>query len=222
MLPRETLATADVPDGETLTLVSHGRDFIIMLGRDELMGTRMQFSEEQLAVLTLAELDAPKPRVLIGGYGMGFTLRAALKALGSDAGVFVAEIVPEIVQWALGPMRKVTSGCLDDPRVMLVDDDVAMLIGAAREGYDAILLDVDNGPEGLTRWENDRLYSREGLKNAMRALRPGGILAIWSAWPDPEFTVRLEETGFEVSAVNVRARPNSKSFRHVIWFARKP
>ena len=213
------LGVAYVPGGVEMRLVQHGDDFTILLEETELMSTLANASEEALATMT-CEREAVQ--MLIGGYGMGFTLRAALKALGSDAGVFVAEIVPEIVQWALGPMRKVTSGCLDDPRVMLVDDDVAMLIGAAREGYDAILLDVDNGPEGLTRWENDRLYSREGLKNAMRALRPGGILAIWSAWPDPEFTVRLEETGFEVSAVNVRARPNSKSFRHVIWFARKP
>lgn len=217
------LGVAYVPGGVEMRLVQHGDDFTILLEETELMSTLANASEEALATMTCERLgDREAVQMLIGGYGMGFTLRAALKALGPDAGVFVAEIVPEIVQWALGPMRQVTGGCLDDPRVMLVDEDVATLIRAAHDGYDAILLDVDNGPEGLTRWENDRLYSKEGLDSAMRALRPGGILAIWSAWPDPAFTVRLEEAGFEVSAVNVRARPNSKSFRHVIWFARKP
>ena len=122
MLPRETLATAQIADGGELSLVSHGRDFIIMLGRNELMGTRMQYSEEQLARLTLERLDMPAPRVLIGGYGMGFTLRAALGALPADARVTVAELVPEIIEWARGPMSELAAGCLDDPRVHRILD----------------------------------------------------------------------------------------------------
>lgn len=217
------VGVAHVPDGVELRLVQHGDGFTILLEENELMSTNASASEEALATMTCERLgDCEAVQMLVGGYGMGFTLRAALAALGRDASVFVAEIVPEIIEWALGPMQHLTGGCLDDPRVMLVGEDVAMLIHAACEGYDAILLDVDNGPEGLTRRLNDRLYSKDGLRNAMRALTPGGILAIWSAWPDPAFTGRLEEAGFHVSEVAVRARPNGKGFRHVIWFAQKP
>ncbi|PEQ14702.1 spermidine synthase [Novosphingobium sp. PC22D] len=206
-----------------MRLVQHGEAFTILLEDNELMSTLASASEEALATMTFEKLrDRPAQHWLIGGYGMGYTLRAALSVLGADDEVFVAEIVPEIIEWALGPMAKFTAGCLDDPRVMIVDEDVARLIQAARCGYDAILLDVDNGPEGLTRWRNDRLYSREGLQAAMRALTPGGILAVWSAWPDPEFTARLEDAGFETVSEVVRARPGGKGFRHVIWFARKP
>ena len=185
MLPRETIATAQIPDGGELTLVSHGRDFIIMLGRDELMGTRMQFSEEQLAELTIAELSAPAPRLLIGGYGMGFTYRAALAKLSEKGEVRVAEIVPEILEWAKGPLAHLTGDTLGDPRGDIVLCDVAALIDDANDGtcakYDAILLDVDNGPDGVVRDANDRLYTRTGLAKAKDALTPGGILAIWSA-----------------------------------------
>lgn len=225
MLPRETLDTADIPGGETLTLVSHGRDFIIMLGRDELMGTRMQYSEEQLAVLTLAELNAPRPRILIGGYGMGFTYRAALQKLPGGGSVTVAEIVPKILDWAQGPLAHLTGDSLDDPRGEIVICDVAALIDDANDGtcdkFDAILLDVDNGPDGIVRDQNSRIYTRTGLAKAREALRPGGILAIWSAAPDHKFTVRLKEAGFDVEVREVRARPNNKGPRHTIWFARK-
>jgi spermidine synthase len=151
-----------------------------------------------------------------------FALRAALATLDEESSVVVSEIVPEIIEWALGPTRHITRGCLDDPRVALIEEDVAFLIDAACGGYDAILLDVDNGPEGLTRRQNDQLYVKDGLGKAMRALRSGGIMAVWSAWPDPAFTVRLEEAGFNVSTVTARARPNGKGFGHVIWFAQKP
>src|SRR3546814_8135828 len=138
-------------------------DFAIVLDRNELMCSDRSASEEALATMTCERLGGrPAPQLLIGGYGKGFTLRAALAALGEDASVTVAELVPEIIQWARGPMRELTAECLDDARVLLVMDDVAMLIDAAWEGYDAILLDVDNGPEGLTRRLNDRLYSRHG------------------------------------------------------------
>ncbi|SFP32431.1 spermidine synthase [Qipengyuania nanhaisediminis] len=225
MLPRKTVATAEVPNGETLTLISHGRDFIIMVGRDELMGTRMQFSEEQLAELTLAELDHANPRVLIGGYGMGFTFRKALEKASEGAEIVVAEVVPEILEWAQGPLAELTGDTLSDPRGDVVLCDVAALIDDANDGscdkWDAILLDVDNGPDGIVRDGNQRLYSTTGLGKARDALRPGGILAVWSAAPDYKFTRRLKEAGFEVEERRVRARPNNKGPHHIIWFARK-
>ncbi|MBX7513336.1 spermidine synthase [Qipengyuania sp. GH38] len=225
MLPRETVATAEVPNGETLTLISHGRDFIIMVGRDELMGTRMQFSEEQLAELTLGELDRANPRVLIGGYGMGFTFRKALEKASEGAEIVVAEVVPEILEWAQGPLSELTGDTLSDPRGDVVLCDVAALIDDANDGtcekWDAILLDVDNGPDGIVRDGNQRLYSTTGLGKARDALRPGGILAVWSAAPDYKFTRRLKEAGFEVEERRVRARPNNKGPHHTIWFARK-
>ncbi|ALG61653.1 MULTISPECIES: spermidine synthase [Citromicrobium] len=225
MLPRETIATAQIPGGETLTLVSHGRDFIIMLGRDELMGTRMQFSEEQLAVLTLAELEASKPRILIGGFGMGFTYRAALAHLPAGGSVTVAELVPEILEWARGPLAHLSAESLDDPRGEVILCNVEALIDDANDGtspkYDAILLDVDNGPDGIVVDSNFRLYTRTGIAKAKDALNPGGIMAVWSAAPDHKFTTRLKDGGFEVEVREVRARPNNKGPRHTIWFARK-
>ena len=226
MLPRETIATADIPGGDTLTLVSHGRDFIIMLGRDELMGTRMQFSEEQLARLTLAELGKSEPRILIGGYGMGFTYRAALDSLPEGKGeVIVAEVVPQIMEWAEGPLAHLTGGSLDDTRGQIVLADVAALIDDAVDGttpaFDAILLDVDNGPDGIVRDGNERLYTRTGIARARDALNPGGVLAVWSAADDHKFTGRLKDAGFAVEVRTVRARPGNKGPRHTIWFARK-
>ena len=220
MTPRELLGTAQVPGGEELRLFRRAGDFIIGLGRNELMSSRMSGSEEALATETIARLGGrPAPRLLIGGYGMGFTLRAALATLGRDARVVVAELVPEIIAWARGPMAAMTAGCLDDPRVGVVEEDVAALIGGAEGAYDAILLDVDNGPDGLTRDGNDRLYSAAGLAAARAALRPGGLLAVWSAGPDPRFTRRLSQAGFAVEELVVRARSNGKGPRHVIWFA---
>ena len=227
MLPRETIATAQIPDGDTLTLVSHGTDFVIMLGREELMGTRMQFSEEQLAVLTLERLDKAAPRVLIGGYGMGFTFRAALAHLPDGKGeVVVGEVVPEILEWARGPLKHLTGASLDDPRGTVHICDIAALIDDAVDGtsepYDAILLDVDNGPDGIVREDNWRLYTRTGLARARDALAPGGILSIWSAAADHKFTNSLKNARFEVEERFVRARPNNKGPRHTIWFARNP
>ena len=225
MIARELLGTAQVPGGEELRLFAHGRDFMIVLGHNELMSTRMRGSEEALATMTLARLDGVRaPRLLIGGYGMGFTLRAALAGIGPQGHVTVAELVPEIIHWARGPMAEVAAGCLDDPRVTLRMDDVADAMLLAPEPLDAILLDVDNGPDGLVRAENNRIYSKSGLHNARRALAPGGVLAIWSAAPDPKFTRRLQDVGFEVEEVEVRARIDKngkgKGPRHVIWFAR--
>lgn len=223
MVEDELLGIAHVPDGVEIRLVQHGDGFTILLEDTDLMSTQARASEEALARMTSEMLGGrPAPQILIGGYGMGFTLRAALGAFAADAGIVVAEIVPQIIAWARGPMQHVAAGCLDDPRVVVVEGDVAMLIDAARDAYDAILLDVDNGPEGLTRRLNDGLYSQAGLDRAMCALRPGGILAIWSAYTDPEFTVRLQQAGYEVTETVVRARDNHKGFRHLIWFARKP
>jgi spermidine synthase len=220
MVPRELLATAIVPDGETLRLFRRGDDFMIVLERNELMNSRMSGSEEALATMTIARLgQRPAPHVLIGGYGMGFTLRAALATLGPMARVTVAELVPEIVDWARGPMAALSAGCLDDPRVAVSIGDVGAAIGAGQGTYDAILLDVDNGPDGLTRAENDGLYSPRGLLAARAALNRGGILAIWSAAPDRAFARRLREAGFQVDEEIVRARSNGKGPRHTIWFA---
>lgn len=222
MTPRELIGQALVPGGEALSLYRRGGDHMIVLGRNELMNSRMSGSEEALATMAIERLRSRgAPHLLIGGYGMGFTLRAALAALPAGARLTVAELVPEIIEWARGPMRELTAGGLDDPRVAIVERDVADLIGTARGAYDAILLDVDNGPDGLTRDANDRLYSVAGLAAARTALKPGGILAIWSAAPDPKFTRRLGTAGFAVEEAVVRARSNGKGPRHVIWFARR-
>jgi spermidine synthase len=220
MIPRELLATAQVPGGQELRLVRRGGDFMILLDRNELMSSRMSGSEDALATMTCDRLQGRKaPALLIGGYGMGFTLRAALAVLGADARVTVAELVPDIIDWARGPMADLTAGCFDDPRVAVAAGDVADLIDRGEARYDAILLDVDNGPDGLVRAENGRLYSARGLAAAKAALRPGGVLAVWSAAPDAAFARRLGKAGFAVDEVAVRARSNGKGPRHVIWFA---
>lgn len=221
MTPRELLDTAEVPGGEPLRLFRRGDDHMIVLERNELMNSRMSGSEEALAVMTLERLGKREARVLIGGYGMGFTLRAALAVLGGNAKVTVAELVPKIVDWARGPMAALTNGCLDDPRVKIVFDDVGRVIADGQNAYDAILLDVDNGPDGLTRVGNDSLYSMRGLDSARQALRPGGILAVWSAAPDAPFARRMRDSGFQVEEVAVRARQNGKGPRHVIWFGKR-
>ncbi len=223
MIARELIATAQVPGGEELRLYRHDRDFMIVLDRNELMSSRKSGSEVALATMTCARLaQTNRPRLLIGGYGMGFTLRAALADLDREAEVIVVELVPEIIAWARGPMAELAAGCLDDPRVELVLADVAEVIRAKPTAFDAILLDVDNGPDGLTRNANDQLYSARGLKAARAALRPGGVLAIWSAAQDPAFAARLRKGGFAVEEVTVRARANGKGAKHVIWFAQVP
>ena len=222
MKVRELIGTALVPGGGELKLVRRGSDFMIVLDRNELMNSRMSGSEEALATMTAERLTRiAAPRLLIGGYGMGFTLRAALASLGPAATVTVAELVPEILDWAKGPMRDLTAGCLADRRVRVVEADVAALIADGQGSWDAILLDVDNGPDGLTRPANDRLYSQSGLDAAKAALTPGGVLAIWSAAPDPGFSRRLAKAGFDVSEAPVRARSNGKGPHHIIWFATK-
>jgi spermidine synthase len=223
MIPRLLIDSADVPEGGQLRLFRRGDEFSIMLGGNELMNSRLSGSEEALARLTLmgAASDAA---VLIGGLGMGFTLRAALAEAGPEARIIVAELVPAVIGWARGPMAAIFADCLDDPRVTLVEADVAALIRAATAAYDAILLDVDNGPDGLTRASNDWLYQAAGLQAARRALRPGGVLALWSSAPDPRFTLRLRAQGFAVEEAPVRARADGRGggrgARHMIWLAR--
>lgn len=220
MIARELLGTAYVPGGTELKLYRHDRDFMIVMGHNELMSSRMSGSEVALATETIKRLkDRAAPTLLIGGYGMGFTLRAALEVLGPKAELIVAELVPEIIQWARGPMAHIAAGCLDDPRVRLLMGDVGSEIDGANGDYDAILLDVDNGPDGVVRDGNGALYTSSGLRAARRALRPGGVLAVWSAGPDPAFTRRLEKAGFAVDQIRVAARTNGKGPKHTIWFA---
>ncbi len=207
-------------DGGELRLMQRGAEYSIMSGAIELMNSRLSGSEKALATLACSRLgDRPAPRVLIGGFGMGFTLRAALESLGSDAKVTVAELVPAVVAWARGPMAHMSGACLEDPRLTLHEGDVGGLIRSARSGYDAILLDVDNGPESLSRTANDRLYDHEGLLTARRALRPEGVLAVWSAAPNAKFAQRLSRAGYTVEEVRVRATDRGRGARHVIWMA---
>ncbi|WP_310496986.1 spermidine synthase [Sandarakinorhabdus sp.] len=222
MTPRELIGVAEVPGAQPLRLFRRGDDFMIVLDRNELMSTRMHGSEVALGTMACDRLAGhAAPHLLIGGYGMGFTLRAVLGRLAADARVTVVELVPGIIAWARGPMAAVTDGCLDDPRVTLTMGDVAATMRQSAAMFDAILLDVDNGPDGLTRPENDGIYTKHGLADAHRALRPGGVLAVWSASPDPAFTRRMERAGFAVETVRVRARENGKGAAHVIWFAAK-
>ncbi len=223
MLPWVQLDSAPIP-GESgeLRLKQRGSEFSIMLGSNELMNSRLSGSEEALATLSREKIAGrPRPNMLIGGLGMGFTLRAALSTLPEDASVTVAELVPAVVQWARGPMSAVFQGCLDDPRVSIHQGDVGELIRQSKAKFDAILLDVDNGPDGLTRRSNDSLYDFAGLRSARDALRPGGVLAVWSSGPDAGFTRRLRDCGFAVEAVNTRANGKRGGARHVIWLAVK-
>lgn len=203
--------------------MQRGSEYSIMLGGNELMNSRLSGSEEALAAMACERIAAcPRPVLLIGGLGMGFTLRAALAALGRDARVIVSELVPAIVGWARGPLAHLYGASLDDPRVTIVEGDVVDLIAQARSDYDAILLDTDNGPDGLTRETNDRLYDAAGLGRARAALRPGGVLAIWSAAPDKAFNRRLGKAGLTVEEVAVRANAGRRGARHVIWLAVNP
>ena len=220
MIPWEHLASAKLPDGSReLRLKRRGGEFSIMLGANELMNSRLSGSEEALARLACDRIAGRrKPRVLIGGLGMGFTLRAALAVLAADARIDVAELLPEVIDWARGPMAEVLAGCLDDPRVTIRFADVGGLIADAASTYDVILLDVDNGPEGLTVAANDRLYGHAGLAAARRALTTGGVLAVWSQGPDSGFTRRLRDAGLAVEEVKTRAG-RGRGARHVIWLA---
>ena len=222
MLPLIRLDATTLDDGQDLRLMRRGDEFLIMLGGNVLMNSRQSGSEQALAELACKRLAGrPNPRLLIGGLGMGFTLRAALAALGPGAHVTVAELVPAVIDWAKGPMADIFKGCLDDPRVIIHRGDVGALIRTARVEFDAILLDVDNGPDGLTRAGNDALYSATGLGAASRALTPGGVFSVWSSASDPAFTRRLKEAGFAVTRTPARANGKRGGERHMIWVATK-
>ena len=223
MTPWNLLDSAQVPgNGGELRLYRRGNEFSIkIVGRGELMNSRVHGSEDALAEHTCARLvGCLKPQLLIGGLGMGFTLAAALRNVGNQAQVVVAELVPAVVAWNRGPLGEQAGHPLQDPRVTVREGDVARMLMGEQQAYDAILLDVDNGPEGLTRKENDWLYSTNGLIAAYAVLRPQGVLAVWSAGPDQAFLQRLQKVGFEVDEVRVRAH-GSKGARHIIWFAKR-
>ena len=220
MIPWRELDSAKMPGGgEALRLKQRGSEFSIMLGTNELMNSRLSGSEQALARLACERIRGRRhAHILIGGLGMGFTLRAALAELPDDAAITVAELVPAVVAWARGPMADMFAGCLDDPRASIRETDVGALIRSAAAQYDAILLDVDNGPEGLSRQANDGLYDSAGLAAARAALSPGGVLCVWSSGPDSQFTRRLKQSGFGVDEIKVRANGN-RGARHVIWIA---
>jgi spermidine synthase len=212
------LAAAAAPDGGRVSLMQRGAEFSIMIDGAELMNSRRGGSEVVLAVEACRRLRGDAAQLLIGGLGMGFTLRAALAELGACATVTVAELLPEVIDWARGPLASVFQGCLDDPRVRVVQGDVSLQITSRSSAFDAILLDVDNGPCGLVLPANDRLYSMDGLAAARRALRPDGVLAVWSASPDPTFARRLRSSAFEVEEATARSG-GRRGARHVIYFA---
>ncbi|WP_340107592.1 spermidine synthase [Pikeienuella sp. HZG-20] len=221
MLPWIHLATATAPGGASLRLLRRGGEFSIRLpDGNELMNSRRAASEEALATLAVDRLAGRRaPRILIGGLGMGFTLRAAQAAAGPDARLIVSEIVPELIAWAGGHMADLFGACLADPRVEVRAGDVGAVIRGATAAFDAILLDVDNGPDGLTFAANDALYGDAGLQAARRALTPGGVLAVWSAAPDSGFSRRLSRCGFETGAPKIRAAHGKRGARHTIWLA---
>ena len=220
MIPWQKLDTAHIPGGGELRLMRRGSEFAIKLGSNELMNSRLTATEQALATLACDRIKTRKaPKILIGGLGMGFTLRAALIVLGAQAKIEVAELVPAVVAWARGPMAKLYGDSLTDPRVTIRETDVVDLIRAARADYEAILLDVDNGPNGIVRKANDRLYDVNGLAAAHTALKLGGVLAVWSSAEDAKFTARLRRGGFTVTENAVRAKGTQGRAQHFIWVA---
>lgn len=224
MIPWKLLGTAQTPgNGEELRLYQRDNEFSIKAGRHELMNSRIYGSEDALAKLACQKISArPQARVLIGGLGMGYTVRTALDELGPKAQVMVAELVPAVVQWNREFLAELAGRPIDDQRVEVHEVDVARMIKTPYGGYDAIMLDVDNGPEGLTLKQNDWLYSLKGLSTACDALRPNGVLAVWSAGPDTAFVKRLRRCGFKVDEVKVRARGGGKGrggAHHIVWTA---
>jgi spermidine synthase len=223
MVPWELLDSAPVPGGKgELRLYKRGEEFSIRLDRCELMNSRVHGSEDALAELACARVaDRCRPLVLIGGLGMGYTAAAALQRLRADGRLVVAELVPAVVRWNRGLLADLAGRPVEDERVTVREVDVAQILKAERETYDAILLDVDNGPEGLTRKSNDWLYSQAGLEAAFAALRPAGVLAVWSASANRAFAARLRAAGFAVDEVQARSRGPRRGARHTIWLAQR-
>jgi len=223
MIPWEHLDIGQVP-GERgqLTLHRRGGEYSIRIDGEELMNSRVHDSEEALARLGCGYVAARKEAaVLIGGLGMGYTLAAALDELKADARVTVAELVPKVIEWNRGVLAELAGAPLEDTRCRVFEGDVGGLLKGCKESFDAIVLDVDNGPQPLTRLDNAWLYSREGLTAAHRALCTGGVLAVWSSGPDEEFARRLWQTGFRVEQVNLRARGRLGGNRHIVWLAQR-
>lgn len=219
MQPWILLDRVTLPSGGDMRLVRRGTEHVVTIDGVKLMGSGESGSEEALARLCCERVKGrDHPQLLIGGLGLGYTLRAALADVGPHARIVVAELVPALVTWAAGPLAPLFGSCLADPRVQIEIADVADVIAATPERFDTILLDVDNGPDGLTSPANARLYSPAGLKATRRALRPGGVFALWSAFRDEAFTTRLRRAGFTVEIVPVRAR-GTRGTRHVIWLA---
>jgi spermidine synthase len=222
--PWIVLDRAQIPHQEQMMeLARRGQEFVLRIGREELMSSRQHGSEDALADLACARLGPePRARVLVGGLGMGFTLAAALRRLGPDARVVVAELVPAVVKWNRDVLGQVAGFPLNDARVTTHEGDVTELIRAESGAWDAILLDVDNGPTALTKSTNAGLYGAAGIGRAFQALRPGGVLGVWSAGDDAAFTRRLEQSGFSVTVEPVRARGARGGRRHVVWIATRP
>jgi spermidine synthase len=225
MKPWQLLDRAQTPGGGAeLVLRQRDSEFSIKADNWELMNSHAYGSEEAMAKLGCQNLSKhPRPRVLIGGLGMGYSVRTALDVLGKGARVVVAELVPAVVEWNRGVLADLAGRPLDDRRVELHVGDVVQLIKTARGEYDAIMIDVDNGAESIVRKGNDWLYSINGLNTAFAALRPKGVLAIWSSGPDPAFAKRLRQAGFEVDENRVPARGGgtSKGANHIIWTAKR-
>ena len=223
MIPRILIDKVETPGGgKELHLYQHDKDFIITAGNFELMNSRAHASEEELAKLAMIKITGQaNPRVLIGGLGMGFTLRAALNSLPQTAEVVVAEIVPAVVKWNQGLLAGLAGNPLADKRVKIYEGDAAELIKTGKNGYDAIVLDVDNGPEGLVLESNDWFYGFKGLNVILGALRAKGVLGIWSASMDEQLTYRLKNAGFLVEEIRVRSRPGGKGRHHHLWISVK-
>ncbi|PLY03125.1 MAG: hypothetical protein C0623_02720 [Desulfuromonas sp.] len=223
MIPWEHLDTTPIPGTDSKLRLSRrdGEYTIGIVDGGILMSSRAHDSEDELANQTCRKVaNRPEPRVLIGGLGMGFTLAAALEQLGPDAEVVVAELVPAVVEWNRGPLGEHAGYPLNETRTTVSVGDVAKILQSERQAYDAIMLDVDNGPEGMTRKKNNWLYSFDGLTAAYTALKPEGILAVWSAGPDRNFRERLRKVGFKVSQSRVRAH-DKKGDLHMIWFGQR-
>ncbi len=224
VVPWEEIDRAKVPGQENaVILLKRGAELSIRTAGTELMNSRCHGSEEAMAAITCTRLKQKSDvRILIGGLGMGYTLAAALGQSKPDTRITVAELIPAVVRWNREHLGHLAGTPLDDSRVSVRTEDVAITIGKQSSTWDAILLDVDNGPNGLTRNANDRLYGSSGLKSAFSALYPGGILAIWSSGANPVFIRRLKQCGFQTETVIVRARKPGKGARHIIWLASKP
>jgi spermidine synthase len=219
MKDMELIGGVRVPgEGGTLALYKRGEEFTLRVHDTELMSSGLHESEDALASLACAKLrHTSEPVVLIGGLGMGYTLAAALKAVGPSGKVIVAELIPGVVEWNRGPLSHLAGHPLRDPRVSVRVQDIALSLQTEAEAFDAILLDVDNGPEGLTRDSNNWLYSPDGLTAAYTALRPNGVLAVWSSTPEKTFAMRLRKMGFAVEEVRIDSSRHDD--RHTIWLA---